>query len=413
MRFYVETFGCTMNQGESRDLADALISLGHDRVVSELEADLVLINTCVVIKPTELKIMRRLRQLNQEGKDMIIAGCLPAVQMDVLKAEFPDSIIVPPKDYPGFMEEVRSRLGSLECQHLSTLEEVTGILPVAQGCLGNCTYCLTKKARGHLSSLPADEVIRRARVLLDRGSKELLVTAQDTGCYGQDIGTDISHLISALTAIDGDFQVRVGMMNPDSISGMVPLLVNAWSHTKVYKFIHLPVQSGSESVLKAMGRGYDVKTFLNQVSAFRKVWPKMSMATDIITGFPGETSADHELSLELIRNVRPSTVNVTRFSPRQGTPAAKSMNQVPGWIIKDRSREMAKLRFEISTGHYSQFIDDEISILVTEQGKNGTLIGRSIEYAPVVIPVGKCSIGCQVKVEIIGHAATHLIGRVL
>jgi threonylcarbamoyladenosine tRNA methylthiotransferase CDKAL1 len=413
VRFFVETYGCTMNQGESEDLALDLLSLGHQRVESEDDADLFLINTCVVIKATETKILRRLRQLNQTGKPLVIAGCLPSVSDELLSKEFPQSLHLAPSQYLGFKDMVRARFGQGESPLLEfQLHNVIGILPISQGCLGNCSYCLTKKARGNLSSYGKESIVRRMRALVKGGSKEIQMTAQDTGCYGLDIGSNLGEILDMVQAIDGDFMVRVGMMNPDSLGMVMEDIRRAWSGPKVYKFLHLPVQSGSDRVLEAMKRGYVVRTFEDQVRSFRSIYPRMSLSTDIITGFPGETDDDHRASVELIERIRPSIINVTRFSPRPGTPAAKARSQVPGWVSKERSREMTELRFRLSTEFYHQFLGEDLAILLIEKGKGDSLVGRSMEYAPVAIPAKGHDLGEWVRVRVVGAASTHLLGTV-
>jgi threonylcarbamoyladenosine tRNA methylthiotransferase CDKAL1 len=403
-----------MNHGESHDMALKLLALGHQRVEDESEADLAVINTCVVIKPTETKIMRRIRQLNQTGMGLVIAGCLPAVARADLASEFPDSILISPPEYGDFKEMIMVKFGEGRGP-MPTLPDSTtiGILPISQGCLGNCSYCLTKKARGDLTSYPEVVILDKLRTLLKDGAREVQLTAQDTGCYGLDIGSDLGNLLSTVQAVDGDFMIRVGMMNPDSLTMVDGKVQTAWSGDKVYKFLHLPVQSGSDSVLKAMKRGYGVRTFEAQVASFRSHFSRMSLSTDIITGFPGETEEDHRASVELIERVRPSIVNVTRFSPRAGTPAAKAKAQVPGWVSKERSREMTEVRFKMSSEFYQQFLGEETMILLTEIGKGESLVGRTIEYAPVAITAMARQLGERVEVKVTGAASTHLLGRVL
>jgi MiaB-like tRNA modifying enzyme len=284
---------------------------------------------------------------------------------------------------------------------------------VAQGCLGNCTYCLTKKARGDLDSFDASSIIDRAKFLIENGAREIYITAQDSGCYGFEKGTNIAELLKEVVAIKGDFMVRVGMMNPDSLESILDEAVSAWRSPKVYKFLHLPVQSGSEKVLKAMGRAYSLSSFKSEVNAFRKVHGRMALATDIITGFPGETEEDHQASIELIKQVRPSIVNVTRFSPRQGTPAAQAKGQVPSRIAKDRSREMTILRFQISKEYYAGFEGEKQKVLITEKGKGDTVISRTKEYAPLVLPAKGLALGRWVEAEVVGHATTHLLGKLI
>jgi len=412
VRFYVETYGCTMNQGESHDLALALMSLGHKWTDEERDADIILINTCVVIKPTETKIIRRLRQLNQTGKSLVIAGCIPAVAGEALSTEFPGAIRIVPSEYGGFKELARSRFGVGDSA-LQTIPGpgVIGVLPISQGCLGNCSYCLTKKARGDLSSYPKEMIMGKLSSLLEGGAKEVQVTAQDTGCYGLDIGSDLGDLLSVIQSVEGDFMVRVGMMNPDSLDMVDGKVQKAWAGNKVYGFVHLPVQSGSDSILRAMKRGYSVRTFEAQVSSFRAHRPRMSLSTDIITGFPGETDDDHRASVDLVERVRPSIVNVTRFSPRPGTPAAKAKGQVAGWVSKERSREMTEVRFRLSSEFYQQFLGEETSILLTEKGRGDSLVGRSVEYAPIAIDSPPSKLGKWVQVKVTGAASTHLLGR--
>lgn len=402
-----------MNQGESRELTEVLQSLGHLEVSTLDEADIAFINTCIVIEPTELKIMRRLRQINQMGKGLIIAGCIPAVQHDLLYEEFPSALIIEPQRYPTFAEMVRKRFDERSGDRTSPSTSLTGILPVAQGCLGNCTYCLTKKARGDLSSYDETSLMDRAKVLVENGAMEIYITAQDSGCYGFEKGTNIAELLDKVVAIPGDFMVRVGMMNPDSLESILDQTVRAWTSPKVYKFLHLPVQSGSERVLRSMGRAYGLSSFMSEVKAFRQVHGRMALSTDIITGFPGETEEDHRSSIELIKQVRPSIVNVTRFSPRPGTPAAHAKDQVPSRIAKDRSREMTKLRFQIADEYYSEFEGEGMRALVTEKGKGDTMIARTNEYAPLVLQAKGASLGRWLEVEVIRHASTHLIGKII
>jgi threonylcarbamoyladenosine tRNA methylthiotransferase CDKAL1 len=413
VKFFVETYGCTMNQGESSELAHDLVSLGHEPVVTAEEAEIALINTCIVIRPTELKIWKRIRELNQQGKELIIAGCIPAVHRDELMKELPTALIIEPKEYPGFGTLAEGRFGRGPGMAPIMPTPVAGIIPISQGCIGACSYCLTKKARGDLASYPLDRLVSIARDMVLKGHKELMVTAQDTGCYGFDISRDLADLIDAIVKIEGDHMIRVGMMNPDSLDLILDRYVNSWLDPKVYKFLHLPVQSGSDPILRSMCRGYSVSTFEMQVARFREAYPRMSLSTDVITGFPGETDDDHALTVEMLKRVQPTTVNVTRFSPRPGTPAARAKNQVPGWVSKERSREIAKLRFQIAKVRYSDLVGASSNVLVTEIGKGDTMISRTVEYVPVVLPKKDLRLGQWLKVEITDCTSTHLYGKMI
>jgi MiaB-like tRNA modifying enzyme len=410
VRFYLETYGCTMNQGESLRISEQLMLLGHEVVGSAEEADVVLVNSCAVIEPTELKIMKRIRVLIQEGRTVGVLGCMPAVSKERLEKEFGDIMMVPPSEYDHIALEIESRFGRGEGGEAPLQHGVSLILPIAQGCLGNCTYCITKKARGHLQSRPLADLVKEAEGAIGAGSKEILLTAQDTGCYGMDLDTDLAQLVRSISDIEGDFRIRVGMMNPDSLDekSYVPV----WAHSKAYHFLHLPVQSGSDKILDLMGRAYSAARFEEQVAAFRKEDPLMTLATDIITGFPGEVDDDHRRTVELVERIRPSIVNVTRFSPRPGTPAAKAKSQVPSWIAKERSREITAQRFRIAREHLAQFEGQDVEVLCTERGKGTSTIARDDRYVQVVLK-DTVDLGQRVTARILSATGTHLMARLV
>ncbi|MDW5563247.1 MAG: tRNA (N(6)-L-threonylcarbamoyladenosine(37)-C(2))-methylthiotransferase [Methanomassiliicoccus sp.] len=413
MKVRVETYGCTMNQGEGAELAEKLAALGHEVVDDPRDADLVVLNTCTVIKETENRMLKRMAELNGQRKKIIVAGCMASVQADEIIKHAPSAIIMAPRDYPSFSSVVESAFGRGEASPLVVQScPVTSVLPVAQGCIGACSYCITRFARGTLASYPADSLIAAARSALQAGARELLVTAQDTACYGFDRGTDLSALLDGITALPGEFMVRVGMMNPDNLGRIIDRFLPSWTSPKVYQFTHLPVQSGSAAVLEGMNRGYRPEEFTSLVARLRAASPSMTLSTDIITGFPGETEEDHRATVDLLNEVRPDTVNVTRFSPRQGTPAARARNQVPGWVSKERSRELSRLRFEISSAVNAALVGRREKVLVTEEGKSGTSIARTASYKPVVLP-GKLPLGTWLDAEVVSSAPTHLFGRTL
>lgn len=410
MRFYLETYGCTMNQGESLRVREQLLLLGHDVVDEADDADVVLVNSCAVIEPTELKILRRIRSIIQEGKQVGILGCMPAVSQQRLLVEFGDIMMVPPAEYDHLALELETRFGRGEGGETPLLQGVSFILPIAQGCLGHCTYCITKKARGHLQSRPLAALCSETEAALAGGAKEILLTAQDTGCYGADINTNLAELVNSISSLPGDFRLRVGMMNPDSLDEKS--YVPAWAKGKTYRFLHLPVQSGSDHILEQMGRAYSAARFEEQVAAFRKADPAMSLATDIITGFPGEGEDDHARTMELLERVRPCTINITRFSARPGTPAANSKAQVPSWIAKGRSREVTVLRFRIGKEILAQYEGQELEVLCTERGKGSGTIARDDRYLQVVI-AETVELGRRVTAKVTEAKSTHLMARVV
>lgn len=400
-----------MNQGESAELAAHLCSLGHQQVTDENDADSVLINTCIVIEPTERKILRRLRQIRDQGKNLMIVGCMASVDPGQLREEFPDALISGTSDYPHFMrvlEDEFQRCG----EALSSGRQGQVILPIAQGCNGSCTYCITKLARGDLVSYPLMEMVRRVELAVDQGAKEILVTSQDTAAYGMDGNDRLPDLLKEICNVPGDFRVRVGMMNPDNLTEILDGMIEAYQHPKLYRFLHLPVQSGSDRVIRDMGRAYSSQMYMEMVRRMRSSLPELTLSTDVITGFPGETNDDHLNTVELVEKLRPNIINVTRFSRRPGTVADVMKGQVPGWVSKERSREITRQRFRISSELNASKVGRTYSVLIDEKGKGSSVMARTDDYLPVVIN-GDHELWQRVDVMITRYASTHLYGDII
>ena len=411
MRYFVESYGCTMNYGEGDELSEKMRLLGHSPADSSDEADIVVLNTCTVVDTTEKKMISRITDLKKAGKEIIVTGCMAKAQDSRIKIRLPDSLIIPPGSYDIFSHSVENRYGSSDVIS-SVAITATAVLPIAQGCIGNCSYCITKLARGELKSYPIDELTVKFKRMVKNGAKEILVTAQDTACYGRDIGTDLPTLLQELLRTEGEYRIRIGMMNPNSLMDITDRLLDAMDDARVYKFLHIPVQSGSDVILKSMNRPYTVDEFIILVAFLRSRYPDISISTDIISGFPGETDEDHEKSVELLRQLDADTVNVTRFSPRPGTVAFSMNGQVHGRTCKERSREITSTKSDTAYVCNETMVGSTCRVLVTESGKPGTIIARTGNYRPVAID-GIIGLGTFVDVEIVSAAPTHLFGRIL
>lgn len=415
MKFYIETFGCTANFGNSQETADALRLMGHQPSSLE-EADAVIVNTCAVTEKTERKILRRLSQL--QGKRLILAGCLSAALPDSIcqiscrkrlglldrfaagkiADLFEDSILVHPRTCSRLPPRASSAVRHDFC----------GIINIAEGCNGSCSYCIVRKARGKLISRRPEEVVEAVKKLVCSGNVEVQLTAQDTAAYGRDIGTNLPELLERITAIPGRFMVRIGMMNPNTAMGIMDDLVNALRNPRIYKFIHLPVQSGSDQVLERMCREYTAKEFIDICRRMRKEFPYMNIATDVIAGFPGEMKEDFEETLRVIEMIMPDKVNVTRYSRRPGTRAAQ-LYDMPDRIKKDRSRRITRLWLEIADRRNHGYIGSALDVLVTERGRDNSMKARSVNYAGVVIK-DPSFLGTWQKVRIASSNPFYLIG---
>jgi MiaB-like tRNA modifying enzyme len=367
---FIETYGCRYNFGDTAKLAEVLKRRGCILVDSPDEADAVIVNTCTVVGPTERRMLRRLSALGD--RELYVTGCMPAVQREAILSVC-DPVIIPPEAIQASWKDVGTVSG-----------ESIAIVQIAQGCNGSCTYCLTRFARGPLRSFPPEEILRQVRALADAGTTEIQLTAQDVSSYGMDTGHSFAGLLADAGAIPGKYRIRVGMMNPATVLRDLDRIVEAFAGDRIFKFIHLPVQSGSDPVLEGMGRRYTVEDFCRIVAAFRKRYPDITIATDLIVGFSTETDEDFSRSLDLIRQVRPNKVNVTRYSRRPFTPQSQKKD-LPDSVKKDRSRLLLACSERVYAEENARWIGKKVPFIVTEILRKGSVMARSPAYQGIVI----------------------------
>jgi len=427
MRVLVKSYGCSANLADGEVLAGCLETAGYELAASASEADVVVYNTCAVKGPTENRIIETLRRAPPEKK-VIVAGCLPIINFERLRREVCFDGAVGPAAGEGIVDVVRrvmegEKVVDLEAAldtkpglSLPRLKSnpVISVIPVSYGCLGMCAYCCVVFARGHLRSYTIKDVTERVRRDLAAGAKEVWITSQDTACYGRDIGTNLAELLKALGDVEGDFQVRVGMMTPNLVTDILDDLIEAFKNEKVFKFVHLPVQSGDNRVLKRMRRFYTVQDFREIVDAFRTAFPQVTLVTDIICGFPGETREGFENTLKLIGEVKPDIVNISKFFARPHTAAAEMRDAfLEPAEIKRRSSEAAKLVKRISLERNQRWVGRSGEVLMDEKGKvPGSWIGRNFAYKPVTVKSSADLLGKTLQVKVVKAFSTYLAGTV-
>ena len=394
------------------------------------EADVLILNSCTVKTPSENSLLKEIEKYKDSYKIIIIAGCV--AQTD--PAKLSRYALVGTKQIHKIVEVVEEALNENTICNLSQEENpvlelpkirnnpIIEIIPICRGCLGNCTYCKTKAARGELISYPIKDIKLRVRKALREGAKEIWLTAQDCGCYGFDINTNLSNLLNEIISIEWDFKIRVGMMNPNHILKIKNELIQVYRNEKIFKFLHLPVQSGNNELLKTMNRKYKVEDFNNLVKEFKTHFPNLTLATDMIVGFPGETDQQYWETLSLTRHLSPEIINISRFWPREKTPAARMKNQIPGEEIKRRSRVLADIFKNISRLNNEKWIGREMEILIDEKGQERRneqtgktiqqWIGRNSSYKPVIVE-GDFNLGDKIKVNIFKISDWDLRGRVI
>lgn len=433
---FIHTFGCSLNKADSESVAGLLHRKGFSISANAKDADIIVVNTCTVKNLAESKLFQFLRE--NEGKKIVVSGCVPKAQPEYLKTKLKNYSVagVDPKVVASVVErsvsgevvqdisgarvaphahahEEHEAVGenNQEMRELNSAEAMysrlslpfirssphTEIIPISAGCLDACTYCKTKHARGVLASYRPREIRERVKKAVWEGVKEIYLTSQDNGCYGFDIGTNAAELLGGIAKVipkDSKVMVRFGMSNPQHIKKILPELLNAFENNCVYKFLHIPLQSGSNRVLKGMKRNYKAEDYLEIVGAFRKKFPDITIATDIICGFPAETEEDFKETLKVLKASRPIIVNRSRFWPRPNTPAAK-MKQLDSKIMMKRSHELKKCADLIAKQEYSKYIGKKFAAFINEKGKDGSMKGRTDNYFQIVTKK-KCSVGDEI-----------------
>jgi threonylcarbamoyladenosine tRNA methylthiotransferase CDKAL1 len=357
MKVYFETYGCTANQADELVMR-SLLKNDFEFTEKIENADIIIMLTCGVKGSTENKILARIETIKNKfpKKKVILAGCLTKIIPKKLQKMFPDYSMIGPDEVSEILEIAKKvangekviKLDSkrtLRCILPTVVKEVQPIV-ISSGCLNACSYCATKFAKGSVKSYPIECIVNAVRYAVEHGAKKILLTATDTSVYGFDMGTNLAELLKKVVKIPGDFKIRVGMMNPQHIKPFLDELIEIYKNPKIIKFVHIPVQAGSNKVLKDMRRGYTVEEFKEIVKKFRKEIPGITISTDIICGFPTETEKDFEETVKLIKEVKPEVMNISKFYPRPNTEA-KKMKQLPTKVIKERSRRLSEIYRQI------------------------------------------------------------------
>jgi len=414
VRVYLESFGCAQNRGEGSSIGRSLAARGHELVPEPAGSDAAVLVTCGVIGPTETRMIARWRRLAEAAPRLVVTGCLVPLRTDLFdgpararttfvpirrQTEIPDLLGPPAPSTVG-------PPAALTPPAICLAEEVV----LAQGCTSGCAYCFSRLARGRLRSVPTAELAEALRAAIARGAREVRLTGLDTAAWGVDLPGDprLPELVGRLAAELGPARLRVGMMSPQSLAPIVERYARALGLPGVFRFVHLPVQSGSDAVLEGMHRGYSVEEFRRQVRRLRASVPDVHLATDVIVGYPGETEVDARATEELLEAVGPETVNVTRFSPRPGTGAAR-LPPVPSRLARGRSRRLAILRHRIARERLERWIGERRPARVMEYGPGGSAVARLDNYLPVVLS-RRPPLGADVEVRIDGARSAYLLG---
>ncbi|KAM1092696.1 hypothetical protein ACFX19_020245 [Malus domestica] len=405
-------------------MAGQLSAFGYPLSDNPEEADLWLINTCTVKSPSQSAMDTLIAKGKGARKPLVVAGCVPQGSRDLKELE--GVSIVGVQQIDRVVEIVEETLKGHEVRLLSrkTLpaldlpkvrkNKFVEILPINVGCLGACTYCKTKHARGHLGSYTVDSLVGRVKSVVADGVKEIWLSSEDTGAYGRDIGVNLPILLNAIVAelpSDASTMLRIGMTNPPFILEHLKEIAEVLCHPCVYSFLHVPVQSGSDAVLTAMNREYTVSEFKTVVDTLTELVPGMQIATDIICGFPGETDEDFTQTLSLIKEYKFSQVHISQFYPRPGTPAAR-MKKVPSTVVKKRSRELTSA-FEAFAPYVG--MEGRVErIWITDIATDGIhLVGHTKGYVQVLVAAPESMLGTSAITKITSVGRWSVFGEVI
>ncbi|XP_041040113.1 threonylcarbamoyladenosine tRNA methylthiotransferase isoform X2 [Carcharodon carcharias] len=438
-KIWVKTWGCSHNNSDGEYMAGQLAVYGYKITENSLEADLWLLNSCTVKNPAEDHFRNSIKKAQEQNKKVVVAGCVPQAQprMDYIKGlsiigvQQIDRVVEVVEEtikghsvrLLGQKKDKGKRLGGARLDLPKIRKNpLIEIISINTGCLNACTYCKTKHARGDLASYSVAELVDRAIHSFQEGVCEIWLTSEDTGAYGRDIGTDLPTLLWKLVqVIPEGAMLRLGMTNPPYILEHLEEMAKILLHPRVYSFLHVPVQTGSDTVLMDMKREYCIADF-KRVADFLKehsavffssdnypihFWislhhvlrvPGITIATDIICGFPGETEADFQETVKLVQEYKFPSLFINQFYPRPGTPAAK-MEQVPAQMKKQRTRVLSQL-FQSYTP-YDHKIGERQHVLITEESFDGQYyVAHNKFYEQVLVPKQLELMGKMIEVDI-------------
>lgn len=428
-KVWLKTWGCSHNNSDSEYMAGQLASYGYKITDDSESADLWLLNSCTVKNPAEDHFRNEIKKAREKQKKIVVAGCVPQGQPRTDYLQGLSVIGVQQIDRVTEVVEETLKGHSVRLYGQKKLEgkKVGGaalslpkirknplieIIAINTGCLNQCTYCKTKHARGELGSYPPDEIVARAKQSFEEGVVEIWLTSEDLGAYGHDIGVTLPQLLWKLVEVIPDgARMRLGMTNPPYILEHLEEMAKILRHPRVYSFLHVPVQSASDSVLMDMKREYCQADFRHVTDFLKERVPGVTIATDVICGFPTETEDDFEETMKLVEEYKFPSLFINQFFPRPGTPAAK-MPRIPAQLVKQRTKKISELFH--SYRPYDHKMSEIQQVLVTETSHDQQYyVGHNKFYDQVLVPKNENLMGKMVTVRIVETGKHFLKGQLL
>lgn len=390
MKVNIYTLGCKVNFYESNLMKEKLIDAGYTYTDMD-DSDIVIINTCSVTNTADNKSLKAARHAAGLGKNVIVVGCSSQNKEEAYEKIDGVNVILGNKgksDIVSYIQKYFDKneriIGVSDIQKVpfeemkvNNFDKTRAFVKIQDGCNNYCSYCIIPYLRGDVRSKKSDDVINEVKSLIESGHKEIVLTGIHTGHYGSDINESFAVLLKKLVKIDGLLRLRISSVEITELNDeFLDVLKNS---QVLVDHIHIPLQSGSDTVLKRMNRKYDKDYFINKIDTIRSIRPDISITTDLIVGFPGETEDEFNETIDTLNKIKFSKIHVFPYSRRKGTPADLMDNQIDEKVKKERVSKIINLSKELEQDYFSKFIGKEL-VFIPEVYKNGYLIGHTGNY---------------------------------
>lgn len=395
--FYIHALGCKVNSYEIEAIKDDLLNEGYT-LANEFDADYIIVNTCCVTNTAASKSRQKINSLhkNNPNASIFVMGCYVQGFEDEVKKIEGVKLLVGTKDrskIKNYLKDFNEQISLVsdvkdfkkyeDLSVTSFLENTRAYLKIQDGCNNFCSYCIIPYVRGTIKSRSKEEVIKEAKHLLSLGYKEIVLTGIHTGSYGKDLdGYPFSNLVKDLLELDGLYRLRISSIEESEIDDKLIELLK--TNDKLAKHLHIPLQAGSDHVLKLMNRKYDLNTFVSKIKYIQESLPSVAITTDVIVGFNQETDEDFANTLKVCKEINFAKIHVFPFSVRKGTVAAKMPGQINGTIKKQRAKELIELSNKLNLKFNEEYVGKEVEVLIEEEVM-GYYVGHTSNFIKVKV----------------------------
>ena len=423
MKFYIYNLGCKVNSYESNIMMEDLERCGFVKG-TETDSDIYIINTCTVTNTSDNKSMKTIRKVLRLYPDKIVVACGCMTQVNSLylkdlnvsiiignhgKSKITEYINKYLKDKKQIIDITDFKDNKFEDMCLNNFDKTRAFVKIEDGCENFCSYCIIPYARGKVRSKDPKLVIEEVKNLISEGHKEVVLTGIHTGHYGSDINYKFSNLLKDLVKIKGLERLRISSIEITEITDDVLDVLK--ENSNLVSHMHIPLQSGSNEILKLMNRKYDKEYFIEKINKIRSIRPDISITTDVIVGFPSETEELFNETIETINKIKFSKIHVFPFSLRKGTKAEEIPNHVDDVTKKKRVKELVELSYSLENSYMNKFINKNV-LLLPEIYKDGYLIGHTDNYLKVKASGNKDLLNKIIEVEILENDYPYLLGKI-